>query len=644
MSSLYTKSPKGSREATGRTHDLPEDLLALLRACKGRVTTATMAAQAAPEARGKVVVDMARLIAEGYLREAPAAWPDGTEPPPDADDEAPETEAAEDIPDPAATEAVAVVDDAAEKLRSDVAKRRGQRDEGTAELVKQIDEAARVKAEEKAAREAKEHARREAEAHARRLAEEAAQRAAEEQARLAAVEEARRQAAEQAKREEEEARQRAAEERKRKAAEKKAREEAREKARLEEEERDRQAIQERLRKRREQQRRMIWPLVLGIILPLVLGLLFLQFYSFEGKRAEFEKTASSLFGVPVKIGSTKLWFSSGLQWRMNDVVVGSGAETVRIAHVGIGTSMPGAFGTPKLESIHLDQPHIPPAVALKLLEQTSDPTLLKEGELRVSGLVFGAGVKDLPPLNLRASFRDGRLSAISGQGESAETGKITLDLAWESQWRLMLNAAQLRWILGADVPLTEVTVKGTLTPGGLQIAEFSASLLSGEVTGSGRLSWDNGWRLSAKLAAKLIDMTKVAKGWIREGGLGGTATLVAAAPGPRELLPRASLSGSLLIERGALAGVDLDKVLQERGMGEESRFESLNGDFVMEARRIEFTTLNLLARDLKANGSLSIDANRAANGRVVIEAKSSGMRRAASLRISGTAAAPNFQR
>ncbi len=532
----------------------------------------------------------------------------------------------------------------AERLRADVAKRRGQRDENTSELVKQIDEAARLKAEEKAAREAEAHARREAEAHARRVAEEAARHAAETQARLAAAEEARRQAAEQAKREEEEARQRAAEERKRKAAAKKAREEAREKARLEEEERDRLAIQERLRQRRETQRRVIWPMVLGVVLPLVLGLLFLQFYSFEGKRAEFEKTASALFGMPVKIGGARLALLPGPQWRMNDVVVGSGGDTVSIAQVGIGTSIPGIFGTPTLEAIHLDHPQLPPAVALKLLEQASDPVLLKSGELSVTGLEFGAGVKDLPPLNLRASFREGRLSALSGQGESAETGKIKLDLAWENQWQLVLNASQLRWMLGADVPLAEVTVKGKLIPGGLQITEFSAGLFGGDLTGSGRLGWDGGWRLSAKIAAKLIDMTKVAKGWIREGGVGGSATLMAEAPGPKELLPRASLSGSLVIERGVLGGVDLDKVLQERGTGEESRFESLNGDFIMESRRIDFPSLNLVARDLKASGSLSIDANRAASGRLVVEARSSGARRATSLKISGSATAPSYQR
>jgi hypothetical protein len=56
------------------------------------------------------------------------------------------------------------------------------------------------------------------------------------------------------------------------------------------------------------------------------------------------------------------------------------------------------------------------------------------------------------------------------------------------------------------------------------------------------------------------------------------------------------------MERGVLAGVDLDKVLQDRGIGEESRFESLRGNLAVEGQRIELSALNLLATDLKAGG------------------------------------------
>lgn len=648
MSTVYTKSPKGSREATGRTHDLPEGLLALLKSCKGRFTVDAVAAQAEPEARAQVTADMARLIAEGYLREAPEAWPEG-EAPEDGEDGPAGEEAAATADVDAATgdidDAEAVVDEAAEKLRAEVARRRGERDESTSELVKQIDEAARLKAEEKAAREAAERARREAEEEARRQAEEQARLAAEEQARLAAEEEARRLAAEQARREEEEARQRAEEERRRKAAEKKAREEAREKARLEEEERDRQAIQERLRKRREKQRKVILPTLLGVLLPTALGAGFLQVYSFEGKRAEFEKAATEIAGVPVKAGSAKFWFSPSPQWRFDDLQIAAAAGTVRIARLSLGSSWLGVFGGPlKFASIGIERPQLPPAVALGVLDAQPGQSLLTAGELRVTGLVFGAGQKDLPPLDLRAAFAEGRLGTIAGSGENAETGRIRFELTRAEQWQLALEAAQLRWLLGAEPPLGEVTLKGTLGPDGLQVGEFAASLLSGELAGSGRLIWQNGWRLSAKLAAKRIDATRLAKAWIREGNVDGELLLLAEAAAPAELLARANLNGSFAIERGVLGGVDLDKLLQERGMGEETRFESLGGNFAVESRRIELSPVNLVASDLKASGALTFDAARNVSGRLVVDARSAGARRGLNLKVSGTLAAPNYQR
>lgn len=654
MTAIYTKSPKGSREATGRTQDLPEDLRDLLKSCKGRFTVDAIAGAAAPDARAAIAEGLSRLIAQGYLREAPAAWPDGSGPATDAENE---DEVADVGPDPDdaagddsgdavsdASAAEPVVDEAAEKLRAEVARRRGERDESTAELVKQIDEAARIKAEEKAAREAMELARRAAEEEARRLAEEEARRAAEEAERRQAEEEARRQAAEKERREAEEARLRAEEERRRKAAEKKAREEALERARLEQEERDRQAIQERLRKRREKQRRMILPTMFGVLLPLLLAAAFLQLYSFEGKRAEFERTASELFGMPVKVGSARLWFAPGPQWRMNEVVLGSGSEAATIARIGINALWTSIAGAPGFESVRIDRAQLPPAMALKLLEQAGDASRLKSGDVTVNGLVFGSGQKDLPPLSLQAAFRDGRLVSVSGRGEDGEAGKLKFEMSREDQWQMTLEASNLKWILGADVPLTDITLVGRLAPGSLQLLEFASSLHSGELKGSGRLAWNEGWQLSGKLAARLIDASKVAKPWIREGSIGGNGSLLAIAPTPRELLPRASLSGSVAIDRGVLAAVDLDKVLQERGTGEETRFESLVGDFVMEARRLEFTSLSLTARDLKAGGTLTVDSNGTASGRIAIEARSGGSRRTANLRITGSLAAPNYQR
>ncbi|MCM2288725.1 MAG: hypothetical protein NDI67_06825, partial [Sulfuritalea sp.] len=519
------------------------------------------------------------------------------------------------------------------------------RREAEEKLRREAEEKARREAEERARIEAEERARREEEERIRREAEEKARREAEEKARIEAEERARIEAEEKARRDAEEAARRKEEERLRLIAEKKAREEAEEKARLAEEERDREAIRERIRLRSEKRRRIMLPLVLGLLLPVVLGLLVLQVISFDGKRSEFEKTATEAFGVPVKAGNAKLGLLAGPQWIVEDVVIGADADAVKIARVKFGMPLLGVFGSPlRYESIHLEQPQLPASVALKLLLQQSSPTLLKSGEILATGLQFTGVQKGLPPLNLQATFQEGRLTSVSGKGEDAESGKFSLELNREDQWRLALSAAQVRWILGSDLPLTEVTLKGDLTPDAVLIKEFSGSLYSGDIGGSGRLSWQGGWRATGKLEAKRIDPTKIAPGWLLEGNINGNAVMAATAETPKDLLSRTTISGSFNIGRGLLAGVDLDKVLQNKGPGEQFRFESLTGEFSSEARRIEISELKLAAPEIKASGAVSIDANRAASGRIAVEAASSGTRRTASLRVGGTLTAPQYQR
>lgn len=537
------------------------------------------------------------------------------------------------------------IDETADKLRADVARRRGQRDDNATELLRQLDDEARRKAEEKAARELAERLRLAAEEQARRLAEEQARIAAAEQARREAEEAAQRAAAEQAARDADAARQRAEEERRRKAAEKKARAEALERARREEEERDRAALQERLRQRRERRQRVLWPLLLGLLLPPVLILGFLQLYNFESRRAGFEQSASALFGVPVKIGSAKLALLPQAQWRLHDVSLGNAPDTASIALIAIDSGWRGIFSElPAYHAIRIERPLLPPKLALALLEGAANSALLAAGELEVRDLMFAAEQKDLPPLNLHARFQDGRLIALRGGGEGAETGRIKFDLRREEQWRLGLEASQTRWLLGAGSPLTELSLKGSLTAEGLRFNQLAATVLAGDLVGDGLLNWRDGWRLSAKITARRIDANKLARGWIGEGLASGNATLVAGASHPRELLSRLAMAGSFELGRGELIGVDLDRTLQQRGGGGEFRFESLAGELAVEDRRIELSRLRLLAPGLKAAGELGFDAQGMANGRLAVEALTPGPRRAVSLKLGGTLAAPNYQR
>ena len=69
MALVYSKTPKGVRETTGKTSDLEPEMLEVLRACKDNQTADEIAA-AWPEAERKTIVwAVGELAGAGYLRE-----------------------------------------------------------------------------------------------------------------------------------------------------------------------------------------------------------------------------------------------------------------------------------------------------------------------------------------------------------------------------------------------------------------------------------------------------------------------------------------------------------------------------------------------------------------------------------------------
>ena len=302
MAQVYSKTPKGLRETTGKTRALEPELVEVLKACKDNQTADEIAA-AWPEAERKTIVwAVGELTKAGYLREffvdrgeksravadegmdldfssiASAPTPPVKPSPEEMRVEA-ENRARRDKEEKARRETEEKLrGEAEEKIRREArekarieaeekarigalewARREAAekvRREAEEQARRETEEKARTEAEKKARVEAEERARREAEEKIRREAEEKARHEAEEQAKRAAVEKIRREALEKFRREEEEKARREAEEKARIEAEEKARIEAEEKAKIEAEERARREAEEKIRREAEEKARI----------------------------------------------------------------------------------------------------------------------------------------------------------------------------------------------------------------------------------------------------------------------------------------------------------------------------------------------------------------------------------------------------
>lgn len=642
MSPVFTKSAKGLREATGKTSDLPEDLRELLKSCKGQFRVAQIASKSPKAERESIVKAIADLVDQGYLREIFELRSDDPDPPDDYVAESAESDPTED----AGPEEVAT-DGMAERLRSGIAARRGQRDEQTIDELRLAEEKARHLAEENARREAAENLLREAEEKARRAAEEAARAEAEEIARRAAIEQARRDAEAQARRAAEENARREAEESARREAAAEARRQAEEMARLKQEEQEREIIRERLRLRRERKKKlMMGPVLLLVLAALVFGVYSVKFISLDGKRTSFEAMASNVIGLPVTVGNAHIELIPKVQLSLDAVTIGEAGERVTIQQLILGTPWSILWQLPaEFDSLHLEQARIPLAAFLKTLDQGAKKLPVKSDALTANGLIIVLEPKALPPLTAEARFTDGQLTSITGFGEDDDFGKLTLGANANSGiWRMNLAAQRFTIPLGVDLPLSDFSLSTQLAKDHLTIAEFKGWNSDGQLIGSGSIAWLAGWNLTGKLAIKHIDASKLAPGWFKDGFVSGQADIVASATEAKALYSAAKIRGTLSIAQGNLNGIDLERVVESRGIGEQFRFNSLESNADLNAGQVEFSEVRLDAGAISANGAVSLSRDAEVNGRFAIQMKTTRMPLGATISVRGTAKKPQFQR
>jgi len=356
--------------------------------------------------------------------------------------------------------------------------------------------------------------------------------------------------------------------------------------------------------------------------------------------------ASAALGVPVRAGSTHVELIPKPLLTVNDVAIGDDGA-VKVQRIALGVPLSVLWQTPaEFESVHLDQARVPVAVLLEALHAGSAKIPMKAGALTTSGLQVIAEAKPLlPPMDLEARFQDGLLARIAGTGQSDDFGKATLDAQRGAGfWQVSLGAQRFLLPLGFDMPLSDLTLGARLTPDSLSFTDAKAWNSEGELTASGAVSWSRGWKLTAKVKAKRVNVAKFAPNWMSGGFMDGQAELASEAATAAELYARGRMQGRATLGRGVLVGVDLDRVVQGRGVGDQYTFEALEGNVLLDARRYDFTDIRLSAGELAATGAFGIAPDGAVRGRFAVEVKAARMRLTGGVAVSGTAAKPQYQR
>lgn len=526
----------------------------------------------------------------------------------------------------------------------------------------------RIEAECKEKAAAEEKARQAEEARVRAEAERKEQEAAAAKAHEKAAAQARREAEEQARREAEAARAHAEAEaeRQRLEAERRARQAAEEQQRLEEialeAERRAQSLMidqagsatvsagmsaggaSGVRRDKRNATRNYLRIAMIVV---VVALAILHVVPFDGRLAALEQAASAQFGQPVKAAGAHFWLFPP-QWRIKEVRIGDKAQ-VRVALVKASTSPLALFGDAPIGALQLETVQLDgEGLAWILLGRTQAKGL---GFTRVAAhdVQLRSSFGGVPPFDAEATLdANGRWQSIKLTTAERKFGAELTTAGDGAEIKLDAAMYQLPLTLTAEAPppgspvLKNFNASGRLSAQGFDIAEFSGETHDGYLSGKARLSWATGWSLTGEVAAKALDTVALVPGMADGGLLGGKANFTMQSATPDALMSTLTLDGDFVVERGALKGVDLSRVLRGVGSGSRTPYDSLSGQFVYRDGKTQLSNVVMDAGQLTARGNAEAMADKRLSGRFEVQLKSPSMTARSGMTITGTLDNPRF--
>lgn len=569
------------------------------------------------------------------------------------------------------------------RLQASLRAEQQARREAEAEASRQADEQARLLAREQARLTAEAQARDAAIAQARREAEMLAKKQAKERARQQAAEQARISAAEKARSKLEQQARQCAEAQARKQAKEAARRLAKENARqeaeaaallkaekaawrLEQKAAEKQAKQAAKRGMPAQEssrqvpatyatrsrKRIAVPsrfgrfmrfCMLALVLGSAAGIGMLHLLPFDDQRAQLEQIAAEQLQQPVAIQAVRLSLFPSPRWTLEGVTIGRDRQ-VSIERVDAGTDYESLLSDAlRLHSLEFHQPTLnEEGLGWLLFGQTKNAGQ-SLAWMRAYDVRLASQHLDWPLFDASADIgHDGRWKKIMLK---AARDQLFVELQpGDGAVRFDLTAQAFMLPFGSTLKFDKLNAIGILGPASLKISRMNGVLYDGKVNGDAELKWDDNWSLTGQLQARQLDAALLVPALLHSGRLDGQVRYAFQAKQANRLFATPRGKGSFSVGAGVIAGVDLVNWVMGDASNGSSPFNDVNGDFMFDAGKIQFSRLRLGAGLVWAHGQASVNRDNSLRGQFALTLKTEERLAHASLQLSGTPGAPRFAR
>jgi hypothetical protein len=281
--------------------------------------------------------------------------------------------------------------------------------------------------------------------------------------------------------------------------------------------------------------------------------------------------------------------------------------------------------------------------------------VLRGVKLNVSGVVL-----DL----LDAEMKLDKAGKIIRASARAKDGKWNLDIspnkdaagaglpgtAVNDPWAVEFSARGLNLPIGAPLPISNLSAKGTMFDGGMIFPSLEAKMFEGTGAGNLKISWGNGVSFKGELGVEKIKIDQLTQVFTRDislsGKLEGRFAASAEATTIGALLDKPNIQGNFDVRDGAVGNVDLVQVMRSPGsVGGQSKFTELTGQLRVSDGVIRFEKMKFTGGVLLANGNVNVVmANSGLSGNVGSEIRSSVVQDRASFSVGGKISRPALRR
>lgn len=238
------------------------------------------------------------------------------------------------------------------------------------------------------------------------------------------------------------------------------------------------------------------------------------------------------------------------------------------------------------------------------------------------------------------------LGKFSKADLKSEDDKYSLELqSLQNGLQLALNIHESSLPILTNYKFDDLSASGFVVNGEFAFSDLFAHIHGGTLTGKGKLSWFNGWKLEGQLNAKSLELQSLFPNFGVTGQLYGDVSLSMVGPALSQLDKDPRMEGAFEAKDGVINKLDIDTIARfgsRQGGGGRTSFTELSGTLKADNRGQRFYLDKIAAGSVSGSGLFEVDANQQLTGKLLVDIKGVD-KGSVPMQLSGSPAQPLLQ-